>query len=66
MRISVDRARCEGHGLCVDAAPELFQLDDDGELVFSREGRDIPAEYAESALGAARVCPIAALAVQVP
>ena len=33
MRIELDRPRCEGHGLCEEAAPALMHLDDDGELV---------------------------------
>jgi ferredoxin len=37
MRIGLDRPRCEGHGLCEEAAPALMHLDDDGELVI-----DIP------------------------
>ena len=37
MRIVLDRPRCEGHGLCEEAAPQLMHLDDDGELVLDRE-----------------------------
>ncbi len=28
MRIVVDLRRCEGHGMCEKAAPELFELDE--------------------------------------
>ena len=38
MRIELDRPRCEGHGLCEEAAPALMHLDDDGELVHRRPG----------------------------
>lgn len=59
MRIELDRPRCEGHGLCEEAAPSLLHLDDEGELVI-----DVP-EVAESdqdlARAAVRVCPVAAL-----
>jgi ferredoxin len=61
MRISVERARCEGHGMCVDVAPELFQLDDEGELLLLFADGDVPVESEDRARGAVRVCPIAAL-----
>ncbi len=37
MRIVLDRPRCEGHGLCEEAAPDLMHLDDEGELVIDVE-----------------------------
>ena len=40
MRIVLDRPRCEGHGLCEEAAPQLMHLDDEGELVLDREQVD--------------------------
>ncbi|MFC1231981.1 MULTISPECIES: ferredoxin [Streptomyces] len=61
MKIVLDRPRCEGHGLCEEAAPQLMHLDDEGELVLDREevdGADIALANA-----AARVCPVAALRV---
>ncbi|MFE4833386.1 ferredoxin [Arthrobacter sp. NPDC056691] len=64
MRIELDRPRCEGHGLCEEAAPALMHLDDGGELVI-----DSP-EVAGTDLGAAnaavRVCPVAALKLVAP
>lgn len=30
MALSIDRARCQGHGRCVVVAPDLFDIDDDG------------------------------------
>ncbi|WAL68561.1 ferredoxin [Amycolatopsis cynarae] len=59
MKIVLDRPRCEGHGLCEEAAPQLVHLDDDGELVLDREeisDTDVPLANA-----AVRVCPVAAL-----
>ncbi|WP_026818834.1 ferredoxin [Arthrobacter castelli] len=55
----MDRPRCEGHGLCEEAAPNLMHLDDEGELVIDLaevEGADLKAARA-----AVRVCPVAAL-----
>ena len=37
MRIAADRDRCEGHGLCVDTAPEIYDLDDDAVVVLLHE-----------------------------
>ncbi|MGW0432124.1 ferredoxin [Micromonospora sp. NPDC003197] len=59
MRIVLDRPRCEGHGLCEEAAPDLLHLDDDGELVLDRE--EIGDADAARANAAVRVCPVAAL-----
>jgi ferredoxin len=61
MKIRIDRERCEGHGQCAEWASALFTLDDEGELVYHREGREVP----DGLLGAARIaidsCPVAAL-----
>ena len=32
MKVVVDLSICDLHGLCVEAAPEVFQIGDDGEL----------------------------------
>ena len=40
VRVSVDRAVCERHGLCVEQAPEIFSFDDAGELRYREEIRD--------------------------
>ncbi|WP_049575777.1 ferredoxin [Nocardiopsis sp. SBT366] len=34
MRVHVDTARCESHGQCVFAAPDVFAFDDDEELLY--------------------------------
>ncbi|MCD2113292.1 MULTISPECIES: ferredoxin [Rhodococcus] len=61
MKITLDRPRCEGHGLCEEAAPELMHLDDDGELIL--DVTEVSADSAEAAAAGAavRVCPVAAL-----
>lgn len=57
--VELDRGRCEGHGMCEEAAPELFRLDDDGELeVLSDE---VGADLMRKAENAVRLCPVAAL-----
>lgn len=59
MRIEVDRHRCEGFGMCEEVAPDLYALDDDGNLQV-HEGDLAPGVEARAASGA-RVCPVAAL-----
>ncbi|NGO09922.1 ferredoxin [Streptomyces sp. HC44] len=61
-RIVVDFERCEGHGLCEQAAPEVFRLDDEGELHLTRD--EVDAEYESVVAAAVRVCPVAALKVR--
>ena len=58
-RLEVDRARCEGHGVCARTAPGLLKLDQDGELVILVESCE--GETLERARAAVRTCPIAAL-----
>lgn len=61
-RIILDRQRCEGHGMCEDAAPEVFSLDDEGELhVLISE---VPPALERDAQAAVRVCPVAALSLR--
>lgn len=62
MRIVVDRSRCEGHGLCEEAAPHLMHLDDEGELVLDHE--DLAEGDLAAAGAAVRVCPVAALRLE--
>lgn len=61
MRIDVDHARCEGHGLCSAQAPGLFELDDDDALIYHAEGVDVPEPEVERARVAIASCPVAAL-----
>lgn len=61
VRIEVDRDRCEGHGMCEVAAPEVYRLDDAGELEILVENPHGRLEH--DAEAGARVCPVAALRV---
>ena len=64
MRIVLDQPRCEGHGLCEEAAPALMHLDDEGDLVIDVE-EFAPGSAEETAASAAvRVCPVAALRLE--
>ena len=59
MRIAVDLARCEGFANCVMAAPDVFDLGNDGLVVVLEPvcDDDRRAEVEE----AVRSCPVSAL-----
>lgn len=59
MRIELDRPRCEGHGLCEEAAPGLMHLDEHGDLVI--DVTEVDGAQLDAARAAVRVCPVAAL-----
>jgi ferredoxin len=61
MKVVVDRTRCQDHGQCVFAAPEVFQLDADGHLVFVSSPDPDLRETVEEA---ADVCPMQAITVE--
>ena len=59
MRVSVDRDRCIGSGMCTTIAPALFDMDDDGVLIVVK---DTPAPHEQrSLLDAIACCPVDAL-----
>lgn len=64
MRVDVVRDRCEGHGLCAEVSPQLYDLDDEGYVVFAHDGQDVPDADRAAAVAGARVCPVAALLVR--
>ena len=62
MKIIADRERCEGHGLCADTAPDVYDLDDDAVVVLLHE--DVPPALERKAEAGGRVCPVAALRIE--
>lgn len=60
MKVSVDRAKCEGYGKCVQAAPKVFQLDDK----FISVVVDPHGDTDEKILLAAKVCPTKAILLE--
>lgn len=59
MRVDVDLARCEGHGLCEATAPAVYQVDDEGLVRLLVD--EVPLALESAAAAGARVCPVAAL-----
>lgn len=62
MNILIDRDRCEGHGQCLTAAPDVLDLDDEGVAVV-KTSQPLADDLASQAESAVSVCPVAALAV---
>lgn len=60
MNISVDRSVCQNHGQCAIAAPDVFEIDDDGELRYESAPAD---DFADDVEDAADVCPVQAITV---
>jgi ferredoxin len=62
IKVVVDRDICQNHGQCVFAAPQVFELDDDGELVQLQDevGEELRANVEE----AADVCPTQAITIE--
>jgi ferredoxin len=62
MRVVVDFSICDLHGLCVETAPEVFQIGDDGALHVVNE---TPAEDLRAKVRAAvRDCPTGAISIE--
>lgn len=61
MRIIADHDRCEGHGLCAEQAPDVFDLDDEGNLIHHYDGKQVPSELEAAGQRAVDSCPVAAL-----
>ncbi|WP_410568605.1 ferredoxin [Amycolatopsis sp. cmx-4-61] len=59
MEIGVDRSLCEANAVCVGLAPDVFDLDDDEELVI-RPGA-VPVDQVERVSAAIKGCPKNAL-----
>ena len=56
-KIVVDRVKCQGIGACVGAAPDVFEIDDEGKaVVINGEGADD-----DTILEAAEACPLEAI-----
>ena len=60
--LSVDRIRCDGHGLCSELLPELVRLDDWGYPILAPG--PVPPHLLEHARRAVAACPVLALALR--
>ena len=62
MRVVVDLSVCNLHGLCVETAPEVFEIGDDGVLHVLNE---TPPEGLRAKVDrAVRECPTGAISIE--
>ncbi|MEV6336874.1 ferredoxin [Nocardia vinacea] len=62
MKITIDSSLCSGHARCAAAAPELFELDDDGyALPFAGA---VPADLEDAAREGEMACPERAITIE--
>lgn len=61
MKVVVDMSKCQDHGQCVFAAPDVFRFDDNGRLAYvSDPDEALRADVEE----AADVCPLQAIRIE--
>ena len=69
MKIKVDWDLCEANAVCMDTAPELYQVDDEDNFHHVLKGAqddtsgEVPAALEAKAHEAVRLCPRQALSV---
>lgn len=63
MKVKLLADKCELHGECMMAAPEVFTIDDDAEVVTILDPE--PGEHLRKAVEeAAMMCPLAAITIE--
>lgn len=62
VRMTIDRIRCDGHGVCAELLPELIRLDDWGYPIITPG--PVPERLAPLAQRAVTTCPVMALSLR--
>ena len=62
MRVVVDFDRCQSNAVCMDVAPEIFEVRDDNFLYVLQE--EPPEELREKVEEAAATCPTGAITIE--
>lgn len=60
LTVHIDRLLCVGFGDCIDIAPDLFEFDDEGIVVFMEPSPEVDRDRL---ITACDVCPVDALSV---
>ena len=62
VRVTANTELCEGYANCVEAAPDIYDIDEDGVVVLLR--KEISGDERTRAEEATRSCPVRALALE--
>ena len=62
MKVTIDADLCQGHGVCMGECPEVFQVNDDGEVTILQEQPDDGLR--KKLQNAVRFCPTGAISAQ--
>ena len=60
--LKADFGACQGYANCVDAAPDAYDIDDDGVVVLLKDS--FTDDERTRIEGAARSCPVSALTIE--
>ncbi len=60
--INIDMDSCQNYGQCVFEAEDIFQLDEDGNIQYTKE---VPDDRQEDVENAVDVCPMQAISFSV-
>ena len=60
LMVKIDRLICVGFETCVEVAPDLFEMDDEGIAIFTSDTNEVDKEVV---LGSCNECPVDALVV---
>jgi ferredoxin len=63
MKVIVDELRCDAHGVCVNASPEVFALDDTDDVVRVLVD-ELDESFRDQVNKAALACPKAAITIE--
>jgi ferredoxin len=62
MKITIDRAKCTGLGICESLAPDVFEVDENGDLILLAE--QVPDGGLDEVEEAIAGCPTEALRLE--
>lgn len=62
MKVTIDHDLCQGHGVCMGEAPEVFRVNDDGEVTILQESP--PEAQRKKVQNAVRFCPTGAISLE--
>ncbi len=60
IKIDIDMDKCQHYGQCVFEAEDIFQLDDDGNIQYTKE---VPNDRQDDVENAVDVCPMQAISI---